>query len=337
MKKIFLFLPTLIFFLSNISAQDIDSLDIDDLYVDFAVPDLGAFTLLGITPNAISKPGSVKEFTADALTFFKDYPKISTGLAIEYSPYFTRQRNWEKKNESVNYERYRKTKLIRGLSMTFGTAQDSTGLNMAAGLKWTICDNTDPLLDKIHIENLNNLQKQLLGGALVDQILFEKQFVNPFLQKVAKLYEIDINPLDFNCSGLLVFEAKITESINKNQVTSDVTKCLDSLTNNQFSTNSRLADLLKEVVQKLHKLSVKQSKFNNDKTPLILNDFNDYLKEYENRNWNRLAFSIGFGQLFNSPNFAFNNLEGNHMSYYANFATPFSKENSINHEGKLMV
>ena len=65
MKKVIVSLSIIIVLLFSqylLYAQaKLDSLkNIDDYYIDFSVPDIGAFTLLGTKPDNITNPGNTK-------------------------------------------------------------------------------------------------------------------------------------------------------------------------------------------------------------------------------------------------------------------------------------
>lgn len=123
---------------SNSFAQN-NQTDTVDVGIDFAPPDLSAFALLGVSPNEVTRPGSVKELALALLNISGDGGSIAPGIAIEWSPARTFLSN--------NLESYKKNYLLRNLVMTIGTAKDSLGASLALGVRWVPIDKSDPLYD----------------------------------------------------------------------------------------------------------------------------------------------------------------------------------------------
>ncbi len=125
-----------------------DSITINDYYIDFAVPDLGAFTLLNTKPDFISSPGNPKEFSASLLNAIGNRTNIPPGIAIEWSPYKTF-------TKITTLKQYEKNRWLKDMQVSYGTLADSLGTKVALGFKWTWNNHIDPLLDE-------NYQKQLI-------------------------------------------------------------------------------------------------------------------------------------------------------------------------------
>ncbi|MFQ5754167.1 MAG: hypothetical protein ACE5HI_19445, partial [bacterium] len=112
---------------------------IDSYYIDFAVPDLSAFTLLGVNANQISRPGNVKELAAALLEIAGTNGRISPGIAIEWTPSQT--------FASKNIKDYQKSHLIRAITLSFATMKDANATKLGFGLRWIPVDKSDPLMD----------------------------------------------------------------------------------------------------------------------------------------------------------------------------------------------
>ena len=73
----------ILIFIIPLLAQSQDSIkNIDNYYIDFSVPDVGAFTMLNTTPDHISTPGTPKEFAVDLLNAVGNGKYITPGLGI---------------------------------------------------------------------------------------------------------------------------------------------------------------------------------------------------------------------------------------------------------------
>jgi hypothetical protein len=69
-------------------ADSLKGLNIDDLYMDFSIPKVTAFSLLNVDPSNILKPGAVKKFAIGAGTFADSSGTGKSGIAAEWSPFF---------------------------------------------------------------------------------------------------------------------------------------------------------------------------------------------------------------------------------------------------------
>jgi hypothetical protein len=127
----------------SVRAQDHDVITIDDYYVDYAVPDITAFSILNVNTNEVVRPGNVKEFAAGVVNYISENGNLKPGLAIELAPY----RLLAKSKKLA--PSWRTNKSLKNLQISFATAQgDSTNLLAAWGLNWTPIDKTDPVEDK---------------------------------------------------------------------------------------------------------------------------------------------------------------------------------------------
>lgn len=109
-----------------------------DLSVDFAPPDLSAFSLLGVGPDKIARPGNVKELALSVLSGGNP-GDIASNIAIEWSP--------TSSLGADDLESYKKNRLWRNLQISLATAADSFGTNVGMGIRWVPIDGSDPALD----------------------------------------------------------------------------------------------------------------------------------------------------------------------------------------------
>lgn len=120
-------------------AQDTNKKDesnIDDYYIDFAVPDLPALGSLGFGTNAVTTPRTVKELTASLLTLSDGNNGTTPAIGIAWSPGQTirarsvdaQRRNW-----------------LRRILLSFGTATSDNDSRVGLGIRYVALDHADPL------------------------------------------------------------------------------------------------------------------------------------------------------------------------------------------------
>lgn len=160
--------------LAQDSQTEKDSLTVDDLYIDFAIPDISASNMLSIEKDKVLQPGQLKEL-AIALT-----PLIEGQggeLAIEWNPYLA----WAKKKRTIitskngkQIDQYNKNYFWKSFQLTGGYQSDSTSLRMAAGLKFTPINKGDILANSSFHRSLAYRMRSALSSDVFDSLLFEK-------------------------------------------------------------------------------------------------------------------------------------------------------------------
>lgn len=124
---------------------------VGDYTLDLAPPDLSAFALLGINPNQVTRPGTVRELSAAVLNGVRSDGTLTPGIAIEWSPITTWTPN--------DLEDYAENVGWRRITISAATAADGTATRAAVGARWVIVDDADPLS--------NSVLHQQLADALV--------------------------------------------------------------------------------------------------------------------------------------------------------------------------
>lgn len=167
--------------------------NIDDYYVDFAIPDNAATTLLGIAPNKVSRPGNVKDIGFQLLNTVSEGGNLSTGLALEWSPLMSFNKN---------LKTYKDNYIFNRMQFSIATAKQSkgNGIDLAIGYKVTLIDDADPYKDDKLIEDIQKLMLFESGiEVLKGNFLYE--FKNYCLKdlKDEKIYDALINGVfDYN-------------------------------------------------------------------------------------------------------------------------------------------
>ena len=108
----------------------------DNYYIDFAVPDLSAFSLLNTKPVSSSLPGYLKEFAVQLSYQSFENLAVPPGFGVQWSPLYSIA---EKDVKSVGD--YRFSRFLQGIQLTGGTMKNSKGSHLALGMKMIILTN----------------------------------------------------------------------------------------------------------------------------------------------------------------------------------------------------
>jgi hypothetical protein len=124
--------------------------ELKGLNLDRSIPESPAFTALGISPETVTRPASVREFGTALLNGVDKSGKLQSGLAIDFAPYQIlagSQTTWPE------YKHNLLTRILYNTQLSLGTTKattDDKALRLAGGLNITLWDNGDPRLnDKI--------------------------------------------------------------------------------------------------------------------------------------------------------------------------------------------
>ena len=111
---------------------------IDELYVDFAVPDLPALAALDLNPTKIGRPGNLKEVSVSVFPLAGDAATIGPGIALAWSPVYT---------FAHSVDDYRNP-VLRRLAFAFVTAKagKTDAVNLGAGVRVMLVDRSDPVM-----------------------------------------------------------------------------------------------------------------------------------------------------------------------------------------------
>jgi hypothetical protein len=155
---------------------------IDDLYVDFSVPDLPALASLGLNPSKISRPGNLKELSVSVFPIAGSTAAIGPGVAVAWAPVYT---------FASSIDDYRKS-LLRRLAFSLVTAKEGTtsAINAGGGVRVMLVDRSDPVISEQYQADVFKLLE-------ADDIstrrsrLFMQNEAEPTVQKVADLMSND--------------------------------------------------------------------------------------------------------------------------------------------------
>ena len=118
------------------------------LTVDWAVPESPAFTVLGLTPQTVTRPSSSQQLATTLLNGIDQNGNFQSGIALDLQPYML----WY--GHTVSYAKYRDSRATRFLSraqLSVGSSKGATGddksARVALGLRLTLLDKGDPYLN----------------------------------------------------------------------------------------------------------------------------------------------------------------------------------------------
>lgn len=282
---------------------------IDDYYLDFAVPDLSAFTLLGINPNSISRPGNTKELAANILNVVSGGKNISPGLAIEWSPYKTFERK-----DNRTFDSYKRGAFLRNSQISFGSVQDSLGSKISLGYKWVFIDKSDILMDDKFRRSVETLLRRY------NQTSISADSRNNFLIQLRNTLK-NIDPQIF--SGIIV-DGQIIDLFNF-ETPPNYSYILTQIIE-YFNGKSRpLTEDEKRSIE--NHISIFFSLIQSDKIEKekILKEVDELKESFKKESWNKSVAQLGFGSILNSPDQTWKGLKNDRLSGFIGYSVPLTK------------
>jgi hypothetical protein len=316
-----------------------DTTKISDLYLDFAIPDLGAFTLLGVSPQSAIRPGTPKELGTQILNAAGNGKLIQPGVAVDWSPLQTIS---SKYTTYANYMKSNK-KLFRNLQMTFGTVADTGGTKLGYGLKWVLWDNSDPLRDNdfyklltdtTHFKHSSQVA-ELQGQFASDIANFLKAITEVYKNKVPDTAKQNKAFIKAVKSDKLMLEAFIFPTKKPAEDFVNKKKLLDScetvIRNIETKYNCKDCALPLDPI-----LRLRLENLVGDYSKIIermiyhletLSNHVDTLKkDYKKKHWNSFALQIGLGSVANSIDNTWDKLSNTSFKTYLSACGPFGKK-----------
>lgn len=116
----------------------------------FAVPESPAFTLLGASPASVSQPGTPRDVAIQLVNAFDEQGHVRQGFALDLrAAYFN----------PIPLEQYKKywPRFLYNAQVSAGTVQtpgDAGGTDLAVGLRLTLIDQSDPMLNDAYVRSL---------------------------------------------------------------------------------------------------------------------------------------------------------------------------------------
>src|SRR5687767_2554987 len=132
------------FLLFSFIALNTVSQEIPKEPADFSVPEAPAFTVLGVSPQDVSRPGTPAAFTTSLLRAVGENGKLQNGIAIDVAPYLALAGATFTLGE---YQKNAGQRFAARTKLSFGTTQaedEAKTQRLALGLHFTLFDYGDP-------------------------------------------------------------------------------------------------------------------------------------------------------------------------------------------------
>lgn len=285
--------------------------EIDDLYVDFSIPDNSAFKLLNVKEEAVSRPGNLKEFSIHFLNLVTSGSNISQGLAIEWAPLYTTTKSIKK---------YKDIGIIRNLSVSFATERsniDSNGTDVALGLSIMPINSSDPLLNSELENDVNEILSK--NPAKYDALIY-KELTDQ------KINTYDKDAYSKLISSLSVFNYKDnSEKINTDHIIETFNEDLQKA--NQ-TLSSKQKYWLKNFLETKYLGIIKtvRSGYSDEFLSKLLKE---KLDDFKKKSWNARVLQLNIGTVFNSNNSTWKKLSTDRFSGFISYADGISSWGQI--------
>jgi hypothetical protein len=139
--------------------------------LDLAVPSSPAFAVLGLTPDTVLRPSSVRALATSVLNGVDPSGTLQSGVAIDVAPYFVAQ------GRRITLEQYLKSPVVRFLSrlqLSAATAKaagdDDDAVRLGFGIRATFWDRGDYRQNVEFRTELTNARRQVVTGMEKDGI-----------------------------------------------------------------------------------------------------------------------------------------------------------------------
>jgi hypothetical protein len=180
--------------------------------LDLSVPDSPAFTVLGLTPDTVTRPATPRELASSLLSGVDQNGNFQTGVAVDTSPYLLFYGN------GVSLPHYQQSRVIQFLThtqfsfaTTKGTSDSDKSAKFAAGLSITIFDKGDARLDRAFTAKLANVATTISATfsplpptANADAIAKRKKDIEGQVEAAAKPLRDEQKKLSWNRSSWII-------------------------------------------------------------------------------------------------------------------------------------
>lgn len=308
-------------------------LEIKDLYLDFAIPEISAFSILNIEPNSITKPGNIKELALGITNYVNSKGDLRAGLAIEWAPFMTFNK---KENKWVDKSGKYKKVQWKNISTSLATTNDSTNVKLAGALRFAPIDKTNPLRNKEWVdsvrnyfhyavslrrekqeESLNKKKREFRMNAitLLNEILNDNEILSTIIDPIDidNSYYIISLKNHFDTTSIILDRMLVAdfvlESLKRQFTENGLLGLFDNNQTDLQSLSKRFADLF----------------YQHYSLPSFEGNFSTFVlkmkEDFKKKNWNKWALQANVGGLFESEKAVLSNLKGNYVS--AAFTTGF--------------
>ncbi|MDX1530041.1 MAG: hypothetical protein R3362_00810 [Rhodothermales bacterium] len=165
-------------------AQDAPATDVApaDAFIDFAVPDLSAATLLDVSASRVAQPGTVRELAVSLIEIAEATGDAAQGTGIEWALFRTLA-------APRSVRDYRARRALYNLTLSGAVAREGDAARLAVGLRWVPFNEADPLLSR----DLERLARSILRGTTGgprDPTVLRREVVGP-LDDLLETFRLD--------------------------------------------------------------------------------------------------------------------------------------------------
>lgn len=313
-----------------------DTLEIDDFYIDFTVPDISAFSILDIEPNSVSKPGNIKEFSLGLTNYISKDGDLRPGLAVEWAPFMTFSKDAEKwKSKNDNNLKFQ----WKNILFSAATATDSTNVKLGTAVKFAPIDKTNPFNNSQWVEEVSNyfyegIEKRNLDDAELD-VKYNRhnerllRFSFELLEDNNSFYDSTFHVLHINVDEFTYWKDYYDSTIvildrftlKRNVIERLVEKLSKHSLDHLYNTNSTDIDLFAEEFTNAY--------FENYSVKNMDITFNEYLLKkkalFKKKNWNKLAVQATYGIVSNSSTTRIEDLSSQYWSAAISAGFPLTR------------
>ena len=141
---------------------------------DLAVPDSPAFTVLGLSPESVVRPGSPRDLATTLLNGVDRRGNLQSGVALDFAPLFLFGGNnltWDDYSGKLGTRLLGRTQV--SIATAKGSGDDDKAIRLSAGFRTTLWDAGDPRLDATLIACMDSVpvpppQEALLTQEAID-------------------------------------------------------------------------------------------------------------------------------------------------------------------------
>ena len=171
----------------RVHSQDIDSVTLARLKLNFVVPDMPAFKALGTEPSDLLRPSTPQAFAVSVSEFYQNRQFVlPEAFAMEITPALLLNAN----KGLAELQEYAKHRVANSFRLSIGTASDTalsvSGRSLSLGMRINLINKGDMVTDADYLAGIS----QALGR-------FREQVRSGTLVEFARQHDIDVTQVDW--------------------------------------------------------------------------------------------------------------------------------------------
>jgi hypothetical protein len=154
-------------------SQDLDSVTLSKLKLNFVVPDMPAFKALGTEPSDLLRPSTPQAFAVSVSEFYQNRQFVlPEAFAVEITPALLLNAN----KGLAELQEYARHRVANSFRLSIGTASDTSlstsGRNLSLGMRINLINKGDMVTDAEYLagisEALGRFRQQVRSGTLIE-------------------------------------------------------------------------------------------------------------------------------------------------------------------------